>query len=300
MSPSGPPSKGSHVGTRAWTFLGLAAAAFACAWILGLGVDGFMPRAAGRAILADLAGAAISPALDYEEAVPEGTPSFLGQILSALFATLLYAAAAMSLALPLGLGLGILSSDVAWSGPDRSSSRSGSRSGSGSHALRVSTGARVVQWSVRVFVAILRSVHELLWAVLFLAALGLAPASAVVAIALPFAGTIAKVYAEILDEAPRGPWAALDGLGATRTHSLLLGLIPVALPDLISYGFYRFECALRSAAVLGFFGAPTIGSSIFQSFENLQLREMWSYVYALIAAVCLFEWFGARLRKELR
>ena len=273
--------------TRALTLVAIAAAALVSAWHLGLDLGGLVPRGAGRAIGAEMASAMVRPAHDYEASVPPGTEPFFVGLALALWRTVLFAVAAMALALPAGLLLAVLASDAFWSraraaGPER-----------------VAPLARAVQVAVRVFIALLRSVHELLWAVVFLAAIGLNSAAAAIAIALPFAGTIAKVGSEMFDEAPREPWRALRLAGAGPMTALCVGLVPVALGDVIGYAFYRLECALRSAAVLGFFGVPTIGLKIAQSFENLQFREMWMYVYALIALVVLFERWSAAARKRV-
>ena len=273
--------------TRALTLLAIVAAALVSTWYLGLDIGGLIPRGAARAIGSEMARAMVRPALDFESSVPQGTDPFFVGLGLALWRTVLFAVAAMALALPAGLFLAMLASDAFWSraravGPER-----------------VAPLARVAQVGTRVFIAFLRSVHELLWAVLFLAAIGLNSAAAAIAIALPFAGTIAKVGSEMFDEAPRGPWRALRLAGAGPMTALFVGLVPVALGDVIGYAFYRLECALRSAAVLGFFGVPTVGLKIAQSFENLQFREMWTYLYALIALVVVFERWSAAVRRRV-
>jgi phosphonate transport system permease protein len=144
----------------------------------------------------------------------------------------------------------------------------------------------------------MRSVHELLWAVLFLAAFGLNSFGAVIAIAIPYGGTLAKIFSELLEEAPRESARALAQLGASPAQRFAFGLAPRALPDMCAYAFYRFECAVRSSAVLGFFGFPTLGYSIAQAFENLHYREVWTYLYALIALVLLLELWSASLRRR--
>jgi phosphonate transport system permease protein len=66
-----------------------------------------------------------------------------------------------------------------------------------------------------------------------------------------------------------------------------------------AYSFYRFECAVRSSAVLGFFGYPTIGYYLRLSAENLHYREVWTYLYALIALVLIVELWSSRLRERI-
>ena len=133
---------------------------------------------------------------------------------------------------------------------------------------------------------------------LFLAAFGLSTGSAVLALAIPYAGTLAKVFSEILDEAPRESGFALRAAGAGPGRVFLFGALPHALPDMAAYGFYRFECAVRSSAILGFFGYETLGYYLRSSFDDLHFREVWSYLYALIALVLILEaWSGALRRR---
>jgi ABC-type phosphate/phosphonate transport system permease subunit len=119
-----------------------------------------------------------------------------------------------------------------------------------------------------------------------------------VAIAIPYGGTLAKIFSELIDEAPRDSAGALRELGASPAQQFVFGLVPRALPDMCAYAFYRFECAVRSSAVLGFFGFPTLGYSIAQAFENLHYREVWTYLYALIALVLLVELWSGSLRRR--
>lgn len=264
---------------RAGTLLAILGAGLLAYLALGLSLGQLAPRAGGLVIAREFFAAALAPALSYETAdLPADIGPFLLQVLSALRATIVFAAAAMALALLIGLPLGCLASESWWRGRGRAG------------------GA--VRWLVRGFVIALRSVHELFWAVIFLAAFGLSPATGVLAIAIPYAGTLAKVFSEMLDEAPRRAADALEALGASPAQRFLFGLLPAAAPDLAAYAFYRFECSVRSAAVLGFFGIPTLGYHLKLSFENLHYREVWTYLYALIAVVLLLEAWSSRLRRS--
>jgi phosphonate transport system permease protein len=159
--------------------------------------------------------------------------------------------------------------------------------------------APALQVSARTLISFMRSIHELIWAVLFLAAIGLSELAAVFAIAIPFAGVLAKVFSEVIDEVPRDGALALRGVGASGTQVFCFALLPAALPELIAYAFYRLECALRSAAVLGFFGFPTLGLHIRQSFSSTSYGEVWTFLYVLIALVMLFDVWSSAVRRRL-
>jgi phosphonate transport system permease protein len=241
-------------------------------WALDLDLVGLIPRGGGLATTLEFFSAALHPALQYQaEFIPEGSPPFLAMIWHGLSRTVVFATAALSLSVVLGLPLGLLASSLV---PAK------------------------VRYPMRVFIAGMRSVHELLWAVIFLAAFGLNTAGAVFALTIPYAGTLAKVFSEMLDEAPRQAFVALRGLGARPSQAFLGALLPQAAPDMAAYTFYRFECALRSSAVLGFFGYPTLGYYLRLSFENLHYREVWTCLYAILILVVLLELWSSRLRRR--
>jgi phosphonate transport system permease protein len=230
-------------------------------------------------VLGGFLGAALRPALVSDA----GTP-LLPALAEGVRATVAFAAAGTSLAMVAGAALAFLASSAWWEDE-------------GGAGPRRAVGPAVTG-AARVLIAAMRSVHELLWAMLLLAAMGLSPATAVIAIAVPYAGTLAKVWSEMIDEAPRGAARALRGAGATPLQAWLLGLVPRALPDAASYAFYRFECALRSSAVLGFLGFPTLGYHVSLTFENLLYRETWTFLYGLFALVLAAELWSAALRRR--
>ncbi len=270
-----------RVSGRGLVLAGIALATL-CAWLtLDAPLKGLVPREGSWHIVRGFFGSALRPALAYEGEVPEGAlPLFVSGLVAAR-RTLVFAVGGMSLALCFGVVLGFLSSSSWWA------------------EERGRRPLRALVWSgARLLIVGMRSVHELLWAVLFLAAFGLNSFGAVVAIAIPYGGTLAKIFSEMLEEAPRDSARALRELGAGPLQVFLFGHLPRALPDMAAYAFYRFECAVRSSAVLGFFGFPTLGYSIAQAFENLHYREVWTYLYMLMALVVGIELWSGALRRR--
>ena len=221
----------------------------------------------------------------------DGAEPLLVQALQSAKLTVIFAVSAMSLALVIGIVLGFLASTAWWSGDP-----AGARTFGGRAARRVVAPA--VYATTRVVIAGMRSVHELIWAVLFLAALGLNDLSAVIAIAIPFGGTLAKVFSEMLDEAPRNASLALRSTGARPLQVFVFGLLPRALPDMSAYALYRLECALRSSAILGFFGWETLGYYIKLEWSGADYGEVWTHLYTLLALVLLVEWWSSGLRRR--
>ncbi|SHI34276.1 PhnE/PtxC family ABC transporter permease [Wenxinia saemankumensis] len=111
---------------------------------------------------------------------------------------------------------------------------------------------------VRALCIALRSVHELFWALLLMQVLGISAATGVLAIALPYAGIFAKVFSEQMDEADPAPLAALPP-GTDALSRFLYARLPVIRGQMWTYTIYRLECGMRSSAVLGFVGLPTLG-----------------------------------------
>ena len=148
---------------------------------------------------------------------------------------------------------------------------------------------------LRQFCALIRSIHELFWALIFLQCFGLHPLTGLLAIAIPYSGVFAKVYAEILEEVPA---SAARSLPVTAGHftRLCYSRIPQAWPHLVSYTRYRFECGIRSSAILGFIGLPTLGYYLEASFSQGYYQEVASLLgvfFLLIASISV--WCHKRL-----
>lgn len=138
---------------------------------------------------------------------------------------------------------------------------------------------------VRTTLAFTRAIHELFWALIFLQIFGLNTLTALFAIIIPYSGTLAKVYAEILQEHDTYPE---ELKGNSLISYYLYTKIPDAFPHLIAYTLYRFECALRSTAILGFVGITTLGYYLSSSFMQGIYSEVWLLLilfYIVIATI---------------
>jgi len=154
----------------------------------------------------------------------------------------------------------------------------------------------IFHWKIiRILCALVRSVHELFWALIFLQIFGLHPLTGILALGLPYAATFAKVYAEIIEEGDRRAYDAI------RHHSGFISAffysrIPDLWPHLKTYTSYRLECGLRSSAVLGFVGLPTLGYYLNTAFLEGQYSEVWALLilfYILIGGIRY--WLKAKL-----
>ncbi len=272
----------SLVSGRKIVLLSLILVAFIGSWILGPIANHLPSHSDG------FFSAALHPTLtDQNQSLPADATPFFQRILREMATTLRYALVAMSLAVPAGMILGFLASTVWWPQGANSSTRF-------SRLI-----LRPLHWGIRLFITLIRSIHELIWGIFFLSAIGDEPITACIALALPFTGTLAKVFAELVDELPRHAQEQAISSGASSIQAYLTTLIPQSFPDMATYTLYRFECALRSSAVLGFIGIQTIGLSIQKSFENNFYNELWTELYLLIAVIILVDVLGSQLRKRL-
>jgi phosphonate transport system permease protein len=164
---------------------------------------------------------------------------------------------------------------------------------------RPGPGRRLVHRAARTLLALLRSVPELVWALLFVRAVGVGPAAGVLAIAVAYGGAVGRVFAEILESTPRGPAEALGAAGARPLPALLFGLLPAARPVLASYALYRLDCALRASAVLGLVGAGGVGQQVELALRMLAYDEVATWALALFGLVLAVDLASAWLRRRL-
>jgi phosphonate transport system permease protein len=152
---------------------------------------------------------------------------------------------------------------------------------------------------IRWLLIILRSVPELVWALVFVRVVGLGPTAGVLAIALTYAGMLGKVYTEILESGEAHATQSLMRNGGGRLQSFFYGLLPQNAAELTSYTVYRWECAIRSSAVLGFVGAGGLGQQLDNSMKMFKGSEVATLLMVFMLLVWLADKASAWLRKEL-
>lgn len=126
--------------------------------------------------------------------------------------------------------------------------------------------------AVRATAIVLRSIHELFWALLLIQVVGLGPATGVLAIAIPYSGIFAKVFAEIIEEADLSAEKVLPA-GTSPVSAFTFARLPEVAERFKTYTLYRLECGLRSTLVLGFVGLPTVGFHLEGYFKQGKYAE---------------------------
>ncbi|WP_431102334.1 phosphonate ABC transporter, permease protein PhnE [Roseateles noduli] len=163
-------------------------------------------------------------------------------------------------------------------------------------AGRMGPGPAALRGIVRLVLIVLRSVPELVWALMLVRVIGLGPGAGVLAIALSYGGMLGKVYAEILESADAAPTQALLRGGAGRLQALLFGTLPGCADELVSYTVYRWECAIRSSVVLGFVGAGGLGQQLDNATKMFAGAEVATILLVFIALVAMADRISAWLR----
>ncbi|MFN9185758.1 MAG: PhnE/PtxC family ABC transporter permease [Betaproteobacteria bacterium] len=157
----------------------------------------------------------------------------------------------------------------------------------------------LLRQAVRGLLIVLRSVPELVWALVFVRVVGLGPTAGVLAIALTYAGMLGKVYGEILESGDTHATTTLLRNGSGRLQAFFFGLLPQNAAELTSYTVYRWECAIRSSAVLGFVGAGGLGQQMDLSMKMFAGSEVATMLIVFVLLVWLADALSAQLRKVL-
>ncbi|HLD67417.1 MAG TPA: ABC transporter permease [Pseudomonas sp.] len=159
--------------------------------------------------------------------------------------------------------------------------------------------ARALRWPVRGLLIVLRSVPEIVWALLFVRAVGLGPTAGVLAIAITYSGMLGKVYAEIFESVDPRPSRALLLAGSPRLAAFCYGLLPNAAAEMLSYTVYRWECAIRASVIMGFVGAGGLGQQIDLSMRMFAGAEVASMLLTFLVLVLLADRLSRLLREQL-
>ncbi len=215
---------------------------------------------------------------------PKVEPEFLALVAREAWRTVAIATAGMTLALLLAIPL-TLASTAALS----VSALSGRM-----HALPF-----LLRQAIRWLLIVLRSVPELVWALVFVRVVGLGPTAGVLAIALTYSGMLGKVYGEILESGETHATTSLLRNGSGRLQAFVYGLLPTNAPELTSYTVYRWECAIRSSAVLGFVGAGGLGQQMDMSMKMFNGAEVSTMLLAFIFLVWLADLASSALRRVI-
>ena len=142
-----------------------------------------------------------------------------------------------------------------------------------------------------------RAINEMVFAMLFIVAVGLGPFAGVMALWIHTTGVLAKLFAEAVEAIDPRPVEGVRATGANALEEILYGVIPQVLPFWISYSLYRFESNVRSASVVGMVGAGGIGVVLHESIRGFDYAETSAILLIIIVSVTLIDVISARVRR---
>lgn len=142
----------------------------------------------------------------------------------------------------------------------------------------------------------IRALETLILALIFIRAFGLGPLAGVLAIAVSDVGSLAKLYAEAIENTSNRPIEGVVASGGSRPQAIRIGLLPQVWPVLLSITLYNFESNVRSGTILGIVGAGGIGFLLSDRIGAYRWDEAWSIIFLIIAMVYLIDWLSGLIR----
>ncbi len=158
------------------------------------------------------------------------------------------------------------------------------------------------QWivqPVRRLMDAFRAINEIVFALMFVVAVGLGPLAGVLALAVHNVGIIAKLFSEAVEAIDPRPVEGIRSSGASKLQEVVYGIIPQVMPLWSSFTLYRFETNVRSATVLGLVGAGGIGHSLYENIRGFNYAETAAIIIIVVATVMLIDMISARIRAQL-
>ncbi|WLQ05821.1 phosphonate ABC transporter, permease protein PhnE [Arthrobacter oryzae] len=225
----------------------------------GLLVDGWKGMAA-------FVGDAFPPDLDWERTVKPGLDATLVTLWIGLLGT--------TMSVPFALLLAVLAADT-------------------------TTPHRMIYQAARSVLSFFRAVPDIVFALIFVTAVGLGPFAGVLALICHNTGVMGKLWAESMEEIDDGPQEALRTAGASRIQQVANATLPMVVPQFVGLLLYRFDVNVRSSLVLGLVGAGGIGLLINQAIKSFQFDAMLTHIIIVLVLIIAVDQFSAWIRQRL-
>jgi phosphonate transport system permease protein len=156
----------------------------------------------------------------------------------------------------------------------------------------------VIYQVVRLILNLMRSIPELVYALLFVVAIGLGPFTGVFALAFGTIGSLSRIYAEAIEQIDPQQVMAVRATGATSPQTFIYAVFPQAFPLLISYSIIFFESNVRHATILGYVGAGGVGYKLFEYIGKSDYQMVMGTAVVLVVAVTVIDRFSSALRQR--
>ena len=166
-------------------------------------------------------------------------------------------------------------------------------------ASRVTAPNRFTLTLTRGILSVVRAIPDFLYALIFVAAVGIGPLAGVVALIFFNVGVVAKLLSETVDSVDTGPLEAANAAGGTRTQMVRWSVLPQVLPNYVAFSLYAFELNVRASTVIGVVGAGGIGTLLFTQYRFFQWENVSVIIIELFVIVFVIELISIRLRRRL-
>lgn len=158
---------------------------------------------------------------------------------------------------------------------------------------------RLVSDFLRAILSFLRSVPEIVFALIFVPTVSLGPFAGVLALTIHNIGVMGKLFAELIEAADKGPQEAVASTGAKQSIVIFYGILPQVLPHILSSAFYRLEVSVRASLVLGLVGAGGVGQLLSIYFRMFQYDKVATVCLVIMLMVVLIDHIGSTIRKKV-
>lgn len=154
-----------------------------------------------------------------------------------------------------------------------------------------------VTWLFRTFIALCRSFHPVIFAILFVKAVGFGPLAGILTLIFASIGFIGKLFAEAIEEISLKPVEALRASGAPFISVILYAVLPQVLNRFIGFSSYQFDANLRNSTMVGIVGAGGIGGTLFAAFQRFDYDFLAAILISIIGLVMVSEFISVQIKK---
>lgn len=166
-------------------------------------------------------------------------------------------------------------------------------------ATNISPFGRFTYLVGRTLMTLSRSVHEVVWGLVFVAAVGLGALAGVLAMAVRSIGFISKTVAEAIEDVNKGPVEAMRAVGANRFQVLMFGIVPQVLPVVIGNVIFEWDVNIRRSTIMGLVGAGGLGLALHRQMASYNYGGIATVIFVILVLIVLGEWFSAWARKRV-
>jgi phosphonate transport system permease protein len=161
------------------------------------------------------------------------------------------------------------------------------------------TPSKPVKVFARSIIAFTRTVPDIVFALIFVSAVGLGPVPGILALAIHSVGMLGKLYAEAIEEVDPGPVEAVEAVGAGKLQAVYYAVIPQVTPSFVASTLYRFDINVRSSIVLGLVGAGGIGFELIMAMRLFRYHELTTILIIIFIVIMLSEWASNSIRAHV-